>query len=103
MAETDPKGTAGARKAGTKMGVATRAVRTGRRRRLTCNTAITSSEKMLSIKKSAVHAIAGLTVSALFASAPCAAVTVIVKDEAPLNVQSPEGFSYLLADGAGSL
>ena len=58
---------------------------------------------MLSIKKSAVHAIAGLTVSALFASAPCAAVTVIVNDEAPLNVQSPEGFSYLLSDGAGSL
>lgn len=58
---------------------------------------------MRSIKKSAVTAIAGLTVSALFASAPCAAVTLLVNDEAPLNVQSPGGFSYLLASGSGVL
>jgi hypothetical protein len=58
---------------------------------------------MQSIKKSVASTIAGLTASALFASANCAAVTVTVNDEAPLTVQSSEGFSYLIAGEAGFL
>jgi hypothetical protein len=58
---------------------------------------------MRSIKKSVASTIAGLTASALFASATCAAVTVTVNDEAPLKIQSSEGFSYLIAGDAGFL
>ena len=49
---------------------------------------------MPALKKSAARILAGLAASALFAPVICAAAQVKVNDEAPLDLQSPPGFTY---------
>jgi hypothetical protein len=51
---------------------------------------------MPALKKSAARVLAGLAASALFAPAICAAAQVKVNDEAPLDLQSPPGFTYTI-------
>ena len=46
------------------------------------------------LKTSAARFVAGLAASALFAPVLCAAAQVKVNDEAPLDLQSPPGFTY---------
>jgi hypothetical protein len=58
---------------------------------------------MLATKKSVARIFAGLTASVLFAPACWAAATIVVNNEAPLNIQTPAGFSYLAQGDAGSL
>jgi hypothetical protein len=49
---------------------------------------------MPALKTSAARFLAGLAASALFAPVICAAAQVKVNDEAPLDLQSPPGFTY---------
>lgn len=49
---------------------------------------------MPALKMSAARILAGLAASALFAPVVCAAAQVKVNDEAPLDLQSPPGFTY---------
>jgi hypothetical protein len=50
---------------------------------------------MPALKKSAVRYLAGFAASAFLAPAICAAAQVKVNDEAPLDLQSPPGFTYV--------
>ena len=59
-----------------------------------CNTAIDEYQEMPALKMSAARILAGLAASALFVPAICAAARVQVNDEAPLDLQSPPGFTY---------
>ena len=49
---------------------------------------------MPALKSSAARILAGLAASALFAPVICAAAQVKINDEAPLDLQSPPGFTY---------
>ena len=49
---------------------------------------------MPALKTSAARILAALAASASFAPAVCAAAQVKVNDEAPLDLQSPPGFTY---------
>src|SRR6185312_7400507 len=58
---------------------------------------------MPALKKSAARFLAGLAASALFAPAICAAAQVKVNDEAPLDLQSPPGFTYTTGGSTATL
>lgn len=58
---------------------------------------------MPALKMSAVRILAGLAASALFAPAICAAAQVKVNDEAPLDLQSPPGFTYTTGGASATL
>jgi len=58
---------------------------------------------MPALKTSAARFLAGLAVSALFAPALCAAAQVKVNDEAPLDLQSPPGFTYTTGGASATL
>lgn len=58
---------------------------------------------MPALKTSAARILAGLAVSVLFAPAICAAAQVKVNDEAPLDLQSPPGFTYINGGSSATL
>ncbi len=58
---------------------------------------------MPALKKSAARFLAVLAASASLAPAVCAAAQVKVNDEAPLDLQSPPGFTYVTQGGTGTL
>jgi hypothetical protein len=58
---------------------------------------------MPAFKTSAVRILAGLAASALFAPVICAAAQVKVNDEAPLDLQSPPGFTYTNGGSSATL
>ena len=58
---------------------------------------------MPALKTSAARFLAGLAVSVLFAPAICAAAQVKVNDEAPLDLQSPPGFTYTTGGASATL
>lgn len=61
-----------------------------------CNTAIDEYLEMPALKMSAARIVAGLAASAFFAPVVCAAAQVKINDEAPLDLQSPPGFTYTI-------
>jgi hypothetical protein len=58
---------------------------------------------MPALKTSAARILAGLAASALFAPVICAAAQVKVNDEAPLDLQSPPGFTYINGGSTATL
>src|SRR5690242_10278142 len=58
---------------------------------------------MPALKKSAARILAGLAASALFAPVLCAAAQVKINDEAPLDLQSPPGFTYTIGGANATL
>jgi hypothetical protein len=58
---------------------------------------------MPALKTSAARFLAGLAASALFAPVICAAAQVKVNDEAPLDLQSPPGFTYTIGGANATL
>jgi hypothetical protein len=58
---------------------------------------------MPALKTSAARFLAGLAASALFGPALCAAAQVKVNDEAPLDLQSPPGFTYTTGGSTATL
>jgi hypothetical protein len=58
---------------------------------------------MPALKTSAARFLAALAASALFAPAVCAAAQVKVNDEAPLDLQSPPGFTYTIGGSTATL